>query len=138
MLNSCNFIGNLGADPDIRRTADGKPVANLRLAVTEKWKSKDGERKERTEWVRVVVFSEGLCRVCEAYLNKGSKIFVSGKLQTRKYQDQAGQDRFVSEIVLQGYDSKLVMLDSKGQSDPQPSGGGEIEDEIPFNKEWRA
>ena len=112
MFNSCTFIGNLGADPEIRRTQAGKTIANLRIAITEKWKDANtGERREKTEWVPVVIFSEGLCKVAEQYLRKGSKILVSGKWQTRKWQDQSGQDRYSTECVLQGFDAKLIMLD---------------------------
>jgi single-strand DNA-binding protein len=112
MLNSCNFIGNLGADPEVRTFSNGNKVCNLRLAVSESWKDKNtGERKEKTEWVSVAIFSEGLARVAEQYLRKGSKVYISGKLTTRKWQDQSGADRYSTEIVLQGFDAKLVMLD---------------------------
>jgi len=118
MLNSCSFIGNLGADPEIRSLNNGDKVANLRLAVSEKWKDKNtGERKEKTEWVSVVVFGN-LVGVIENYVKKGSKLYVSGKLQTRKWQHSDGTDRYSTEVVLQGFDAKLVMLDGK-------SGGGE-------------
>lgn len=118
MLNSCSFIGNLGADPEIRSLNSGDKVANLRLAVSEKWKDKNtGERKEKTEWVSVVVFGN-LVSVIENYVKKGSKLYVSGKLQTRKWQHPDGTDRYSTEVVLQGFDAKLVMLDGK-------SGGGE-------------
>lgn len=152
MLNQCQFIGNLGADPEVRRAQDGKPVVTLSLAVTEKWKSKDGERKERTEWVRAVIFSEGLCKVAEQYLSKGSKLFISGKFTTRKWQDQEGKDRYSTEIVLSGFDAKLVMLDGPkqggNQQDNHPgedqsggrgasSMGDDMSDEIPFNCEMR-
>ena len=131
MFNQCQFIGNLGADPEIRNFANGGQVCNLRLACTEKWKAKDGERKERTEWVSVAVFSEGLIRVCEQYLRKGSKVFISGKMQTRKWQDQSGNDRYSTEVVLQGFGSTLTMLDgpsgngdNQGQSRGSGYGGG--------------
>ena len=144
MLNQCQFIGNLGADPEVRTFQNGNKVCNLRLAVSENWKDKNtGERKERTEWVSVAIFSEGLARVAEQYLRKGSKVYVSGKMQTRKWQDQSGADRYSTEIVLQGYDAKLVMLDGasggSGQRQdsyqaPQgqaPTSQG-FDDEIPF------
>lgn len=165
MLNQCQFIGNLGADPDVKRTQAGNPVVNFSVAVTERWKDKNsGEKRERTEWVRVVVFSEGLCKVAESYLKKGSRVFVSGKLSSRKWQDQSGQDRYTTEIVLQGFDAKLIMLDSRqsdsgSQDNNQNSagdyakqsggsyqaplgnegsfGGGDFSDEIPFAPEWR-
>lgn len=121
MLNQCQFIGNLGADPEIRSFSNGNKVCNLRLACSERWKDKSsGGQRERTEWVNVQVFSEGLIRVCEQYLRKGSKIFVQGKMQTRKYQDQSGADKYSTEIVLQGFGGTLTMLD--GKSDNQ--GGG--------------
>lgn len=111
MLNQCQFIGHLGADPEIKSTRDGKKIGNLRLAVTEKWRDQQGERREKTEWVSVVIFSEGLVGIAERYLRKGSKAFVSGKMATRKWQDQSGNDRYSTEIVLQGFDAKLVLLD---------------------------
>lgn len=109
MLNQCQFIGNLGADPETRTFNNGNKVVNLRLACTEKWK-KDGQPQERTEWISIAIFSEGLTRVAEQYLRKGSKIFVQGKYTTRKWQDQSGNDRYSTEVVLQGFDAKLVML----------------------------
>ncbi len=121
MLNQCNFIGNLGADPEVRSFNNGGKVCNLRLAVTEKWK-KDGQAQERTEWVTVAIFSEGLVGVAERFLRKGSKIFVSGKMQSRKWQDAQGADRYSTEIVLQGFDAKLVMLD--GPTGGADRGGG--------------
>ena len=118
MLNQCNFIGHLGADPESRTMQNGKPVVNLRLAVSEKWRDKNsGEQKESTTWVPIVIFSEGLCKVAEQYLKKGSKIYVSGKLAVRKWQDQSGNDRYSTEIVLQGFNSTLTMLDSRSSSE---------------------
>lgn len=114
MLNQCSFIGHLGADPESRSFQSGGKVCNLRLAVTEKWKDKNGERKEATEWISVSVFNEGLAGVCEQYLRKGSKIYVTGKWKTRKWQDQSGNDRYSTECVLQGPQAQLVMLDSPG------------------------
>ena len=114
-LNQCSFIGRLGADPEIRRTQNGTAIANLRLAVSETWRDKSsGERKEKTEWVSVVVFSEGLVKVIESYAQKGSRMFVQGKLATRKWQDQSGNDRYSTEVVLQGFDAKIQLLDSQG------------------------
>lgn len=124
MLNQCQFIGNLGADPEIRSTQAGKKIANLRIAVTEKWKDQSGEQKERTEWVTVVIFSEGLAGVAERFLRKGSKIYVSGKMTTRKWSDQSGNDRYSTEIVLQGFDAKLLMLDGPQQGERQQSRQG--------------
>ncbi len=129
MLNQCQFIGHLGRDPEVRNFANGGQVCNLRLACTEKWKDANGERKEMTEWVSVSVFSEGLVRVCEQYLKKGSKIYVSGKLRTRKYQDQSGADKYSTEVVLQGFGGTLTMLDGRDDSagsghSQQNSGGG--------------
>ena len=121
-VNKVILIGNLGADPEIRRTQDGRPVANLRLATSESWKDKTtGERKEKTEWHRVVIFNENLCRIAEQYLKKGSKVFIEGALQTRKWQDQSGQDRYSTEVVLQGFRGELTLLDRAGGAS---SGGG--------------
>ena len=109
------LIGNLGADPEVRRTQDGRPIVNLRVATTETWRDKaTSERKERTEWHRVVIFSEGLAKVAEQYLKKGSKVYLEGQLQTRKWQDQQGQDRYSTEIVLQNFNAQLVLLDRAG------------------------
>lgn len=111
-LNQCQFIGNLGQDPEVKSFSNGNRVCNLRLAVSERWKDKSGERQEKTEWISVAIFSEGLIGVAEKYLRKGSKLFVSGKLSTRKWQDQAGSDRYSTEIILQGPSAVLTMLDS--------------------------
>ena len=114
-VNKVILIGNLGADPEIRRTQDGRPIANLRVATSESWRDKTtGERKEKTEWHRVVVFNEGLCKIIEQYLKKGSKVYLEGALQTRKWQDKEGQDRYSTEVVLQGFNSSLTMLDGRG------------------------
>ena len=114
-VNKVILIGNLGADPEIRRTQDGRPIANLRLATSESWKDKTtGERREKTEWHRVVIFNENLCRIAEQYLKKGSKVFIEGALQTRKWQDQSGQDRYSTEVVLQGFRGELTLLDRAG------------------------
>src|SRR5499433_1335536 len=114
-VNKLILIGNLGKDPEIRRTQDGRPIANLRIATTETWRDKTtGERREKTEWHSVVVFNEGLCRVVEQYLKKGAKVYLEGSLQTRKWQGQDGQDRYTTEVVLQGFNSVLTMLDSRG------------------------
>ncbi len=118
-LNKVMIIGNLGRDPEVRTFQNGGKVCNLRIATSENWKDRStGERRERTEWHSVAVFSEGLVRVCEQYLRKGSKVYVEGQLQTRKWQDQSGNDRYSTEIVLQGFGSTLTMLDGR-------SGGGE-------------
>ncbi|WP_379923478.1 single-stranded DNA-binding protein [Erythrobacter sp. R86502] len=122
-LNKVMLIGNLGADPEIRSFQNGGKVANLRIATSEQWKDKNtGERKEKTEWHTVAIFSEGLVSVVERYLKKGSKVFVEGKLQTRKWQDQNGQDRYSTEIVIQGLGGTLTMLD--GASGGGGMGGG--------------
>jgi single-strand DNA-binding protein len=114
-VNKVILIGNLGKDPEIRRTQDGRPIANLRVATTETWRDKaTGERREKTEWHAVVIFNEGLCRVAEQYLKKGAKVYIEGQLQTRKWQGQDGQDRYSTEVVLQGFNSSLTMLDSRG------------------------
>src|SRR5450755_304109 len=130
-VNKVILIGNLGADPEIRRTQDGRPIANLRIATSETWRDKaTGERKEKTEWHSVVIFNEGLCKIAEQYLKKGSKIYVEGQLQTRKWQDQQGQDRYSTEVVLQNFRGELAMFDGRagggGMGDSQQSGyGGE-------------
>jgi len=122
-VNKVILIGNLGADPEIRRTNDGRPIANLRVATSENWRDKaTGERREKTEWHRVVIFNEGLCRIAEQYLRKGSKVYLEGQLQTRKWQDQSGQDRYSTEVVLQGFNSQLTMLDGRGEG--AGAGGG--------------
>jgi single-strand DNA-binding protein len=114
-VNKVILIGNVGADPEIRRTQDGRGIANLRIATSESWKDKNsGERREKTEWHTVVVFSEGLVKVIEQYVKKGSKVYLEGALQTRKWQDQEGKDRYSTEIVLQGFNSTLTLLDSAG------------------------
>lgn len=119
-VNKVILIGNLGADPEIRRTNDGRPIANLRIATSESWRDKNsGERREKTEWHSVVVFNEGLCKVIENYVKKGSKVYIEGQLQTRKWQDQNGNDRYTTEVVLQGYNGSLTMLDGRGEG-----GGG--------------
>jgi single-strand DNA-binding protein len=119
-VNKVILIGNLGADPEIRRTQDGRPIANLRIATSESWRDKaTGERKEKTEWHRVVIFSEGLCKIVEQYLKKGSKVYLEGQLQTRKYNDKDGVEKYSTEIVLQNFNSTLTMLDGRS------GGGGE-------------
>ena len=113
-VNKVILIGNLGKDPEIRRTQDGRPIANLRVATTETWRDKaSGEKREKTEWHSVVIFNEGLCRVAEQYLKKGAKVYIEGQLQTRKWQGQDGQDRYSTEVVLQNFNSTLTMLDGR-------------------------
>ncbi|MDX5359730.1 MAG: single-stranded DNA-binding protein [Alphaproteobacteria bacterium] len=125
-LNKVMLIGNLGRDPEIRHTQDGRPIANLRIATTDTWRDRNtGERKERTEWHNVVIFSEGLCRVVEQYLRKGSKVYVEGSLQTRKWQDQSGQDRYTTEVVIQNFGGTLTMLDGRGEGGGSGGGGGD-------------
>ena len=120
-VNKVILIGNLGRDPEIRSTQDGMRIANLAVATSESWRDRvSGERKERTEWHRVVIFNESLAKVAEQYLKKGSKVYVEGQLQTRKWQDQQGQDRYSTEVVLQGFNAQLTMLDRLG------SGGGDF------------
>ena len=121
-VNKVILIGNLGADPEIRRTQDGRPIANLRVATSETWRDKNtGERREKTEWHRVVIFNEGLCKIVEQYLKKGSKVYLEGALQTRKWQDKDGQDRYSTEVVLQGFNSQLTMLDTRGGGGAGPA-----------------
>ena len=123
-VNKVILIGNLGADPEIRRTQDGRPIANLRVATSESWRDKaTGERKEKTEWHRVVIFSEGLAKIAEQYLKKGSKVYLEGQLQTRKWTDKEGVERYSTEVVLQGFNATLTMLDRAGGG-----GGGAADD----------
>ena len=152
-VNKVILIGNLGRDPESRAMPSGDPIVNLSIATSESWRDKaSGERKERTEWHRVVIFNENLARVAEQYLRKGSKVYLEGQLQTRKYTDKEGVDRYSTEVVLQRFRGELVMLDARGSSDGgaerpasagagAPSVGGETErsfarddldDEIPF------
>jgi single-strand DNA-binding protein len=122
-VNKVILVGNLGRDPEIRRTQDGRPVANLSVATSDSWRDKTtGERRERTEWHRVVIFNEGLCGIAEKYLKKGSKVYLEGSLQTRKWQDQSGQEKYTTEVVLQGFNSALTMLDRAGAA----GGGSEL------------
>ena len=114
-VNKVILVGNLGKDPEIRRTQDGRPIANLSVATSESWRDKaTGERKEKTEWHRVVIFNEGLCKIVEQYLKKGSKVYLEGSLQTRKWTDKDGNDKYSTEVVLQGFNSSLTMLDGRG------------------------
>ena len=154
-VNKVILIGNLGADPEIRHTQDGTAIANLRLATNETWRDKaTGERREKVEWHRVAIFNENLVKIAEQYLKKGSKVYIEGQLQTRKWQDQSGADRYSTEVVLQRYRGELTMLDGRsgsgggdyggqggddfggGSSGGAPSGGssggGDLDDEIPF------
>lgn len=147
-VNKAILIGRLGADPEVRTMQSGDKVVNLRVATSESWKDKNtGERKEKTEWHSVVIFNDGLANVAEQYLRKGSQVYIEGKLQTRKWQDQSGNDRYTTEIVLQRYQGELVMLGGKPEGDSQSDrsqdygavkdGGGrsfsnDMSDEIPF------
>lgn len=143
-LNRVMLIGNLGADPEIRSFANGGKVCNLRIATSESWKDKNtGERKEATEWHQVALFSDGLISVAERYLKKGSKVYIEGQLQTRKWQDKDGSDRYSTEVVLRGFGGTLTMLDGvpergerKQPYDDPPAGEGpprdDLDDEIPF------
>jgi len=137
-VNKVILIGNLGADPEVKAFPNGNKVCNLRVATSETWKDKNtGEKKEKTEWHQVSIFQEGLVRVADQYLKKGSKVYIEGKLQTRKWQDQSGADRYSTEIVLQGFGGTLVMLDGAGggqSSTPsaQNNNPPPVDDEIPF------
>jgi len=147
-VNRVTLLGNLGADPEVRTFQNGGKVCNLRLATSETWKDRDsGERRERTEWHSVAIFSEPLARIAEQYLRKGSKVYLEGQLETRKWQDQSGQDRYSTEVVLRPYRSQLTLLDSRDggqqqdqrdQSSGYGAGGRAMEDEIPFIPERRA
>lgn len=141
-VNKVTLIGNVGRDPEIRSTQDGREIATVTLATSDSWKDKaSGERKEKTEWHKVVVFSEGLVNIIKNYVKKGSKLYIEGSLQTRKWVDNAGAERYTTEIVLQNFNSALLMLDgrnSAGDSFSSENGSGsnfmaeEIDDEIPF------
>ncbi|MCL6285522.1 single-stranded DNA-binding protein [Ruegeria sp. 2012CJ41-6] len=123
-VNKVILIGNLGRDPEVRSFQNGGKVCNLRIATSENWKDRNtGERRERTEWHSVAIFNEGLVRVAEQYLRKGSKVYIEGQLQTRKWQDQSGQDRYSTEVVLQGFGSTLTMLDGRGEGGGGGGGG---------------
>ncbi|CAH1679069.1 Single-stranded DNA-binding protein [Hyphomicrobiales bacterium] len=125
-VNKVILVGNLGRDPEVRRLGSGEPVVNLRIATSETWRDKQsGERKERTEWHSVVIFNENLAKVAEQYLKKGSKVYIEGQLQTRKWQDQSGVEKYTTEIVLQRFRGELTILDSRqGSSDEYGEGGG--------------
>jgi len=152
-VNKVILVGNLGKDPEIRRTQDGRPIANLRIATSETWRDKGtGERKEKTEWHRVVIFNENIAKVAEQYLKKGSKVYIEGQLQTRKYQDNSGTEKYTTEVVLQRYRGELTMLDGKNDgggrsyedegdgargakrvsSGPSENFSADLDDEIPF------
>jgi single-strand DNA-binding protein len=126
-VNKVILIGNLGRDPEVRRLNSGQPVVNLRIATSENWRDKTtGERQERTEWHSVVIFNENLAKVAEQYLKKGSKVYVEGQLQTRKWQDQSGQERYTTEIVLQRFRGELTLLDRAGDQISSGEGGGDF------------
>lgn len=143
-LNKVTLIGNLGKDPEIKTTGEGKEIANFSIATSETWKDKTtGEKKDKTEWHRVVCFNEGLTRVIKSYVKKGSKIYIEGQLQTRKWTNQEGQEAYTTEVILQNYNSSLILLDSKGNNAPQAANSAsvvnkpefkneELDDEIPF------
>lgn len=143
-VNKVILVGNVGADPDVRRLNSGDPIVNLRIATSETWKDKStGERREKTEWHSVVIFNDNLAKVAENYLKKGSKVYLEGQLQTRKWADRDGNDRYSTEVVLQRYRGELVLLDSKGGDGTRSQasqGGGQredfssdtLDDDIPF------
>ncbi len=145
-VNKVILVGNLGRDPEVRHTQDGKPIVNMSLATSEQWRDKNsGERREKTEWHRVVIFNERLGEVAQKYLRKGSKIYLEGQLQTRKWTDQQGVEKYSTEVVLQNFRGELTMLDSRGEGGGDPDGGGggmgepgpspmggDLDDEIPF------
>lgn len=124
-VNKVILVGNLGKDPEIRRTQDGRPIATLNVATSETWRDKaSGERKEKTEWHRVVIFNENLCKVVEQYVKKGAKLYIEGQLQTRKWQDKDGVDKYSTEVVLQGFNGTLTMLDGRSGAPGGMSEGG--------------
>jgi single-strand DNA-binding protein len=128
-VNKVILVGNLGRDPEVRHTQDGSPIVHLSVATSESWRDRQsGERRERTEWHRVVIFNENLGRIAQDYLKKGSKVYLEGQLQTRKWTDQTGQDRYSTEVVLQRYRGELTMLDTRGAGAGGDYGGGPPED----------
>ncbi len=150
-VNKVILIGNLGADPEVRNFQNGGKVCNLRIATSESWKDKNtGERRDKTEWHQVAIFNDHLVKIAEQYLRKGSKVYIEGKLATRKWQDQSGADRYSTEVVLQGFDGTLTMLDGRSDGDGQSGGqqgggygqggqsggsygaGVDLEDDLPF------
>jgi single-strand DNA-binding protein len=154
-VNKVILVGNLGADPEARSLNNGGEVVNMRVATSEQWKDRDGNRQERTEWHNVVIFNENLGRVAKSYLRKGSKVYLEGQIQTRKWQDQSGNDKYTTEVVLQRFRGELVLLDSresgggrgafsddfadsggaptKAQSRPQPASfDTDLDDDVPF------
>ena len=135
-LNKVTLIGNVGNDPEIRTTQSGSKIANFSLATSESWKDKvSGERKTKTEWHKIVIFSENLVKVIENYIKKGSKLYIEGALQTRKWQDKDGVEKYTTEIVLQGYNCRLDMLDKKDSSQSQDSYDEDAEQEKPAKKQ---
>ncbi|QIG78484.1 single-stranded DNA-binding protein [Stakelama tenebrarum] len=129
-VNKVILVGNLGRDPETRTFQNGGKVCNLRIATSESWKDRNtGERREKTEWHSVAIFNEGLANIAERYLRKGSKVYIEGQLQTRKWQDQSGNDRYSTEVVLQGFNSVLTMLDSPGGGQGGGGGGGRSNDD---------
>jgi single-strand DNA-binding protein len=137
-LNKVQIIGNVGADPEVRRTQGGDAIVNMRVACSETWKNAEGERKERTEWITVVIFNPGLAKVAEQFVHKGTRVYIEGQLQTRKWQDQSGTDRYSTEVVLQKYRGQLLLLSGKPddgvEAKPVIHGGDGTapNDEIPF------
>ncbi len=144
-VNKVVLLGNLGKDPDVRHSQDGNKVVSFPLATTESWKNKSGERQDKTEWHRVVIFSQGLCDVAEKYLKKGSKVYIEGQIRTRKWQDNSGQEKYTTEVVLSNFNATMIMCDRNGDStsggdwDSSSAGGGaepsdgsiDIDDELP-------
>lgn len=141
-VNKVILIGNLGKDPEVRNFSNGGKVVNLRIATTETWKDKQGQKQEKTEWSSVAIFNEKLGEIAEKYLRKGSKVYIEGKLETRKWQDTSGQDKYSTEITLRNFGGELTLLDSKGgsgggeqyapRSAAPPKGGNDLDDDIPF------
>ncbi|WP_319498033.1 single-stranded DNA-binding protein [uncultured Cohaesibacter sp.] len=131
-VNKVILVGNLGADPEIRTAQDGRTIASFSVATSESWKDKsNGERRERTEWHRVVIFNDALAKVAKQHLKKGSKVYLEGQLQTRKWTDNRGVDRYTTEVVLQGFGASMVMLDGKGAGGPPPAQPGDYGDMRP-------
>jgi single-strand DNA-binding protein len=134
-VNKVILVGNLGKDPEVRHTQDGKAIVNLSLATSESWRDKaTGERREKTEWHRVVIFNEGLAKVAEQYLKKGAKVYIEGQLQTRKYTDKDGVEKYSTEVVLQNFNSNLTMLEGRGGEGAGTGGGDEFGQSSPMDR----
>ena len=131
-LNKVTLIGRVGKDPEIKTSKAGKKLASFSLATSESWKDKQGQKQEKTEWHNIVIYNEGIAGVIEKYVHKGSQIYIEGALQTRKWQDKDGKDRYTTEVVLQGFNGQLILLDGKAKSNNAQSVTSPVDDDCPF------